>query len=202
MLQRIAQKIASALKKAAPDQDEESLCYGIQSFISDFSSVMALLIFSIVYGNILETLVFLICFMFLRRYTGGYHADSHLRCFLTTVLCYLGNVAAATLLSGISLTALGIISGALALGSLALVVRYAPHIHKNHPLTVRECKLYGHISRMVTVGLLALAAVLLLCSQKKLALYVLMSVVTTASTLILAVILDKRARPSKKGGEA
>ena len=201
LLQSISKKIASELKKIVPDKDEEVLQYGLQSLLSDFSSCAALITLSVIFGNTGETLIFLTAFIFLRRYTGGYHASTYLRCFLVTVLCYLTNVALAILLLKQSLYPVAII---ITVVSLGLIFKFSPHENPRHPMTDREVKSYGRISRIGAAALLVAAAVLLILGAEKVALYGYMAVLTTSITLVVALVLDKgkKKKAYEEGGES
>lgn len=63
--------------------------YGLELFITSVFEIVAILIISIIIGNFLETVVFLAGFLPIRIYSGGYHADTRIRCFLILVIVYI-----------------------------------------------------------------------------------------------------------------
>lgn len=76
------------LKQNAIDNDEDSIeyCkYGIEITISSLLNVLLIIIIGLIFNCALQSIIFLLVFINLRRYTGGYHASTYLRCHI--VLC-------------------------------------------------------------------------------------------------------------------
>lgn len=63
--------------------------YGLELFITSVFEIVAILIISIIIGNFLETVVFLAGFLPIRIYSGGYHADTRIRCFIILIIVYV-----------------------------------------------------------------------------------------------------------------
>lgn len=62
--------------------------YGIVLFFTSILEISAVLIISIFVKNFIGTVVFLIGFLSVRIYAGGYHANTKLRCFLILLAVY------------------------------------------------------------------------------------------------------------------
>lgn len=91
MLDTCVNKIASfLLRNNAISKDEVELhIYGIQKVIGILLTVTITMIFSIIIGKVLATVIFLIFFVGIRSYTGGYHAKTQMRCLLYFQMLYL-----------------------------------------------------------------------------------------------------------------
>lgn len=66
--------------------------YGIEIILSTIVEIIAILVFSLCLSDIIDGLLFLLLFMSLRTFTGGYHAKTYRKCFcvtLTSFLCVL-----------------------------------------------------------------------------------------------------------------
>lgn len=63
--------------------------YGAEIILSSIVGILVILLAGICTGSFPESLVFLLCIIPLRQYTGGYHADSYFKCNLYFVLSYL-----------------------------------------------------------------------------------------------------------------
>lgn len=69
-------------------KDMEICAYGIVLFFTSILEISAVLIISLFVKNFIETVVFLIGFLPVRIYAGGYHANTKLRCFLILLAVY------------------------------------------------------------------------------------------------------------------
>lgn len=72
-----------------PSSHKPVFRYGIELTISTLSSILSVLFLSLLLNATIETIVFLIAYMSLRIWSGGYHAKTYARCFLSTNLTYL-----------------------------------------------------------------------------------------------------------------
>jgi accessory gene regulator B len=69
--------------------------YGIEISISSFLNIFLVLLLGIIINHIAESIIFLLLFILIRSFTGGYHADTYFRCNLlmctTFILTALAN---------------------------------------------------------------------------------------------------------------
>ena len=70
------------------EDDIELYAFGTELLIAGILETLAILALGMFAGKTLETISFLIGFIALRSYTGGYHAATHLKCFLTALFTY------------------------------------------------------------------------------------------------------------------
>ena len=82
MFHAISEKIAEFIIGENEEQKDnrEVLIYGIEILISDVVNLIVVLLTGLLFGHILCSLVFFISFAVLREKTGGYHANTHLKC--------------------------------------------------------------------------------------------------------------------------
>lgn len=71
------------------DLDQRLLEHGIEIVISDVCGILGMMVLSYFLHSALETVIYIIAFSALRTYSGGIHARSEWRCFLTTEMIYL-----------------------------------------------------------------------------------------------------------------
>lgn len=60
--------------------------YGLHLFFLKIIHVVSILFFSIIFQNTIEILIFMTCYMVLRKYTGGYHAHTSASCLIISIL--------------------------------------------------------------------------------------------------------------------
>lgn len=91
MLQIIANSLTDKLEKAGAIAPERRAVYiyGFELIISTVSGMAAVfLIAALGFHRPLEGIIFLAATISLRIYSGGYHADTYLRCFIITSLSF------------------------------------------------------------------------------------------------------------------
>ena len=70
-------------------KDEIDVCkYGIEYFIISVLEILSVLLLSAFVGNFVCTLIYFVAFIPLRIYSGGYHADSKIGCYLILLSVY------------------------------------------------------------------------------------------------------------------
>lgn len=115
--------------------------YGYELLISSVISVLIVVLVSIICGDLRYSLSFLLGFVIQRIYIGGYHATSHIRCYLAfsgmfLICVLLSKLIAATYIFRIITTAL----------LLAISFFFAPVEAKNKPLNEKKRLKYKTIA--------------------------------------------------------
>ena len=82
MITSLAQYITGILLKNNVIKNEhlDIYIYGFEVLISGALSIFIGLILGLIFSQLIECIVFLVIFVTLRRYCGGYHADTYLKC--------------------------------------------------------------------------------------------------------------------------
>lgn len=90
VMKSISQYISQTLgEEGIIKKDEIDVCkYGIEYFIISVLEILSVLILSAFVGNFICTLIYFIAFIPLRIYSGGYHADSKIGCYLILLSVY------------------------------------------------------------------------------------------------------------------
>lgn len=68
---------------------KEAYQYGIEITISSILNIVLILVCSLIVGDILAGITYLFIFIFLRSFTGGYHATTYFRCNATFVVTFI-----------------------------------------------------------------------------------------------------------------
>lgn len=93
MIELLTQKTLKYLitKNAINGNDDDSIAfykYGIEITFSSVLNVFIILLISLICNSILEGIVFLLVFIPTRKFTGGFHADTYLKCNMTFGVSY------------------------------------------------------------------------------------------------------------------
>lgn len=76
-------------KKVIDNDEIDVYKYGIEITLSSVLNIFLILIIAAATNTLSVGIVFLIVFISVRKYTGGFHADTYLTCNLTFVCCYM-----------------------------------------------------------------------------------------------------------------
>ena len=114
--------------------DDYAVCqYGINVFLISTAGIGFVLFVSLFLKNSIETLLWLITFIPIRIYAGGYHADTRLNCFLAFIAVYL--------IFSVMLINLPIYTGLylfMTWFTMLAIFRWAPVQHKNKHVSESE----------------------------------------------------------------
>ena len=90
MIHEISKRISLSLLNRNLIKDEliEVYVYGTELFLSFILTSAVILILGSILNLFVETLIFMVLFIGIRRIVGGFHANSYFRCFISTVASY------------------------------------------------------------------------------------------------------------------
>ncbi|MCT4688657.1 accessory gene regulator ArgB-like protein [Vallitalea sp.] len=150
MIYEFSNKISSKLidKKIIKEDDKEVYTYGFEIVISSLLILIGMIIIGRIFRCMLKVIVFILFFCSLRVQAGGYHAKSHLKCFIYFLLsCFLTIFISHLLLDfdkNLIIIVLALIE------SCIIIITYAPVDTINKPLGSSEKLTYKKKS-MITV---------------------------------------------------
>ena len=90
-MEKISQIIVCFISRNMTIDDEEMLDvykYGIEITLSSVLNFVLIIISSLILRDLSAGLIFMALFIFLRSYTGGYHAETYLRCNIAFVCTF------------------------------------------------------------------------------------------------------------------
>lgn len=108
--------------------DRDVYDYGFHSLYNNIIDLASIIIIAVWLRQVPQTILYHLSFIVIRQTAGGFHAKTHLRCFVISTIIWMFS------LWGISLTSSSIIYIALAGLSVMLIWMKAPIEHVNSPL--------------------------------------------------------------------
>lgn len=143
MESKLASLICRSLlrQKAIENEYFDVYVYGLELILSFLFSTAVILLTGVLLNALDIAIIFLIVFIALRRFTGGYHAPTYLRCKLTTIGIYIAVTILCTYLD----VPLWAYAPLLILG-LYLILRYGPIESIYKPLTPATKRRNKHIA--------------------------------------------------------
>lgn len=159
MIHSIALVIADFFvsKDVITEEEEEVCAYGMELIISGIISIALVLIIGLITGNIWYAVVYNVMMVLIRIYTGGYHADTHMRCNVCYCMTFLISIVLLRVQMYIK-TELAI--WIIALAGYLIIVLNAPLEHHNKKLTMKQKEDYMVISAMLGIASILISFVL------------------------------------------
>ena len=140
MTEKIMENVWKGMKTTGnvDEEDKEIYLFGFYQGLIFLLNLVTALLTGIILDMFLESVLFLICFIPLRIFAGGYHAKTQFRCYVmstvtTVILLYL--IAFLQKNMGVEAIALYIIP-------TSIIWKLAPVQDKNKPLDLDEQKKY------------------------------------------------------------
>lgn len=149
MLNKIASYLTRILQKNHIIQEEffDVYVYGFELLLSSLFSTTVIILAGLCMHRVLETIVFLLVFILLRSYSGGYHATKFSLCTITT-FCVYAIVMVFSFFLVVNLLAFAILGGV----GLALLCVFAPIENPNKELSTKRKRIYKVVSIIIFLG--------------------------------------------------
>ena len=149
MLNKLALCIANRLEKhnTIDPKKKEVYVYGLELIISFLFSTSLVILIGTIMGKIIPTIIFLIVYILLRSYSGGYHANSYWLCTVVTLSVYMLVILLATYITVNTIVYIGFFT----VGVVLLYV-FAPIENINKEILPKDARRYKYISIVIFVA--------------------------------------------------
>lgn len=148
MIKAVAKIWSEELIKQIADNGEEYevVQYGVYQLFMMLVNIGTIVVCGLLWEELLFCLFLFLLIFVLRPYTGGYHADTEIRCyFLSVGIMNLAMICRHNMNPPVFL---GII---LYCGALSIIWRYAPVANLNHPLEDIEVLRYSGKTKILSI---------------------------------------------------
>lgn len=143
---------------------KEEIAYGMELLLSAVITFAVVMVISLAIGRLLECVVFMAFFMPLRIFAGGYHARTHIKCFMVLIVDLLvGLILLHT--SDLFMFVFSIVSVIL---SIVVITLLSPVVDINYPLSKRQVKRSRKRSLWVLSIEILIIVIMMLFSMKML----------------------------------
>lgn len=138
------------------ESESEIYQYGIEILLSSIYTLISFFMLAILFFKLIDGIFFILFFIPIRLFSGGYHAESYLKCYLVTMLVFITTLLMSSILA-IPLLIIQILS---CISSIYIFI-HSPFENKNHPLSKRRLKKNQHRARLLSF--IQLSSVFILC---------------------------------------
>ena len=191
MISKLAKNIAHffVVQKIVEESREAIYAYGMELLLSDVLNALIVLLISLISHTLPAVIVFTTVFMGLRKFVGGYHANSHLSCLFTLVVVML---IFSYGICTVSEKYTWVVSMGFVVISIPVIFNLAPVPHPNKPMSdEKKVKLKRH-SRIFTLLLSILVFLLIIFRLNTISLYVSSGIFLSALAAVMGKRLNRR----------
>ena len=175
------------------DEDREICHYGLYQGILIIANIITTILIGFLFKMVWQSILFLISYIPLRTFGGGYHAKTEVRCYLFSI------ALTSTVLLAIRLIPLTdfIILGLIGIGG-SIVLGLAPVDDSNKPLNQTEKRIYKRMVSIILIIEILTSISLLILSFSEIALVIAISICVLGSMLVLGRIRLVRVTKDNK----
>lgn len=169
--------------------------YGVEISISSLIGFVITLIIGLIFNVLIQTVIFYVVFISLRSMTGGYHAETYLKCNLVFSLVTLFVVIFSKAACEMQMP--GGILTLLFLPSVTSFIWIAPVENINKPIEKKK-RVYWKITAVVTSVILYILSLLLYKNQHTIEATVIIMTIFMVSVLCMIAIIQKGGKTNGK----
>ena len=159
-------------------EDKDLYTYGFKQTSLILLNIITTIIIGLIFNVLWQCIVFLLAYVPLRSYAGGYHARTQLRCYLFSIALM---IIVSLMIKYIYWNELSIMI--LTLVSSGVILKLAPIADANKPLDLKEEQVYKRKSRLILLFEVFLICVFINLSNIQI------SICITLSIIILSIML-------------
>ncbi len=168
--------------EAIPREDKEIYRYGIQQGMIALVNLGTTMIIGMVFGRLLESILFMAAYMPLRSFAGGYHAKTAVRCYFFSIA-----MMSAVLWVMRCVTYVTLVCGFLTVVSGSIIWFLVPVEDRNKPLDDVEKVVYRKRARGIVLAESILSLFAIICNGKRLG----MCMTLVLCVMVLMLLLGK-----------
>ena len=173
------------------EEDKELYTYGMQQGVLILLNIVSTIMIGIILNLVWQSIIFLLAYMPLRSYAGGYHARSQFRCYVVSQFIV---VVALIGMRGIQWTSLTALLSVII--SAGIIFALTPVEDANKPLDASEKKLYKRKTRKILL-LEILIALVFWFINKEISVCIIMVFDILSIMLLLGILNNKKLMVQK-----
>ena len=179
MFIRLSKRIVRHCCKGEGSNENELYIFGVNQFLNMLLNILTALFIGILFGETLRIILFMLAYVPLRSYAGGWHSRTPLRCYIFSVIMLIVVSIGMKYLS----VAEWIYYVILAVATLIVFV-LSPVEDRNKPLDEIEYKVFKKRTMLITAAELTVALLLKLLTLDNLFVAVIYSFVVLSLMLV------------------
>lgn len=185
MIKLISSKVARILCEDEKHTDNYELYeYAIYIILSSAFHMATVIVLGLVFNLLTESLVFYLSFIVIRKFAGGYHAKTPVRCYLFSFASNIIILCLVKWLSSIN-TLFIFIFIIFELLCVVLILLISPLDTENNPLTGQEKKMYRMLTSIITILIFIISSLCFFKGYRNIGSSMICGVVISALVLLM-----------------
>ncbi len=182
MFLTISESITKKLEEAhaIKSEDHEIYLYGFQQGFTILLNLVTICAIGIISKMLWQSILFMAAYIPLRSHAGGYHAKTHVRCYIFSIILILAVVLA---MKYVHFTVF--ICSIMIVGASVVIICLAPVEDKNKPLDKEEQRVYRKRTYLIWAAELMVAVICCFLQQISPAVCFAMTFLVMAVMLVL-----------------
>lgn len=167
------------------EADKELYQYAVYSLLLTLSPIMLAVVFGVCMGSVGQSIMIIIPFTVIRKFSGGYHAKYAWTCQIgSCLLLLLCIVLSFWLQAGLALSVITV-------GAVASLMYFSPIDNENRRLSQEEQACYKRVTAILAILFLCASVLLWFCKQHTYSVCISIGIILTAGLQVLAVLDDQ-----------
>lgn len=166
------------------NEDKEIYKYAVNIILSSLIHIATLMIIGLCFNLFIESLVFYFSFIAIRKFAGGYHAKTPVRCYLFSFASNIIILCLVKWLSSIN-TLFIFIFIIFELLCVVLILLISPLDTENNPLTGQEKKMYRMLTSIITILIFIISSLCFFKGYRNIGSSMICGVVMSALVLLM-----------------
>lgn len=181
-------KIAESLTNSGiiTTEDKELYEYGLHHGLLMIINLLTTVVIGLLFKMVWQSFVFMLAYIPLRTYAGGYHAKTQFRCYLLSIVIMLAALFGIREIPWTDSIGIG-----LTLCAIGIILYLSPVEDKNKPLSPMEVKVYGNRARIILFTEVFIMLFMIVLKQQQIASCIAAEFVALSIMLILGALKNK-----------
>ena len=190
MIKLISDKVACYLCKDEDCKDNYGLYeYAVYIILSSLFHIATIIVLGLCFNLLVESLMFYFSFISIRKFAGGYHAKTPVRCYVFSVISTVFILVVMKIILVVDSLLIMYVLLSLDLICVILICMLSPIDTDNNPLNNREKKVYKTISVVASITIFGVSYVLMLFSLSNIGASFIFGMFMSTLVLILGAVL-------------
>ncbi|RGH61980.1 hypothetical protein DXD93_09660 [Ruminococcus bromii] len=185
MIKLISSKVARILCKDEKHTDNYELYeYAIYIILSSAFHMATVIVLGLVFNLLTESLVFYLSFIVIRKFAGGYHAKTPVRCYAFSVISSIIVLCLIKLSNSVCFIFTYVLI-VLELFSVVLILLISPLDTENNPLNSREKKSYKMLAALISTCIFTISTLCVFTGCRNIGLSMICAIIMSAIVLLM-----------------
>jgi len=166
------------------NEDKELYEYAVNIILSSLIHIATVMIIGLCFNLFIESLVFYFSFIAIRKFAGGYHAKTPVRCYAFSVISSIIVLCLIKLSNSVCFIFTYVLI-VLELFSVVLILLISPLDTENNPLNSREKKSYKMLAALISACIFTISTLCVFTGCRNIGLSMICAIIMSAIVLLM-----------------